>query len=581
MKKIKFLLLTLLFFNSLSFAQNTITWYRIMGESTLPGFDPTATTNIVKFGYYNINPSNTTDQDIWYPNANNWQVANWFGSGGGTTNVTYNIQVAAGACNAAILELSPELYGAVHSTLTFAQAGAPPIGNYPDIGVNSTDYVDWAAWQMAVKLASLTGGAVRAKGPQYWINKPILVEKFSQDIIIDGGFSDIRFVETPAPTGQPPKPYFGRKYLGAVNNNSADWNSPMANKLDPNNTSQVQADQMATASFTIKNFKFETRNLNIGQSQLNSNKGFDLGPSTNSYYFNIKTMGLRGNIHLKYATKTIIENCFCDNNERLNCWDINYGDWQGATAVNSSSNFTTIFSCRTSGSRRWSPNCVDPLTNNLNHNFVRIRGAYGTYIKDCVFEGTGAVNAIYFDYAGNIKARDLTMVNTHSEGACYDNNGATNVGVPFRHGGGNNINGALVNVSMYGGMVNIDKVYSQHPSYLVMVRPPDPPTPLNPNDLPGANQYPIISLSNIPFFYRSTQPPTYGNRLFMSLWPTSWIFNNNDGIPNGLFADNANDIQGWFWTGQLPGGINVQNAPQPCGGINCGPNRYYYTAIPR
>lgn len=580
MKKIKFLLLILLFFNSLSFAQNTITWYRIMGESTLPGFDPTATTNIVKFGYYNINPTNTTDQDVWYPNANNWQVANWFGSGGGTTNITYNIQVAAGACNAAILELSPELYGAVHSNATLTAAN---IGQYPNIGAVVGDYVDWAAWQLAVKLASLTGGAVRAKGPQYWINKPIFVEKFSKDLVIDGGFSDIRFTRpnTP-PLGTPPTPYFARKYNGSTNDIPADWNAPVATKLNAaSNANQVEAEQMATASFTIKNFKLEIRSLShlpfTTPATLLSDRGFDLGPSTGSHYLNVRTNGLRGNIHLKFATKTIIENCFCDNNERLVCWNIDYGDWQGATPINSASNFTTMLSCRATGSRRHTAGgCTDPLTNDLDHNLVKIRGAYGTNIKDCVFEGPEFVNAIYFDYAGNIKARDLTITNTHYEPDCPN-------GITYRWGGGNNINGAFVNVSMYGGIVNIDKFYSQHESYMVMVRPPSPATPTNLNDLPGASNIPVISISNVPWALRSAVPAQYAGKFFMTLWPTSWIFSNNDGgLTTGLYATSQNDVQSWFFNGPVGlGGPNTQILPTPCGAIPCGANRYFYYSIPR
>lgn len=521
MKKIKFLLLMLLFFNSLSFAQTTITWYRIMAESTLP-VNPTLTTNVVRFGYYNINPSLTSDQNIWGPGATNWSSASLFGAGGGGTNVTYNITIPN--CTAAVLDLSPELFGAIHQNLTFAQQGRNQAyinTNYPGIGATVNDYVDWAAWQMAVRLATTIGGGVKAKGPYYFLgNKRIFIARDAEDFQIDGNgcmmYSDVN------------GGVFNRMY-------NTDWTNPDGNSA---NINQTTAESMSEVSFTIKNFRFYP--LPSGPNNRNQS-GVDAGPSKNAYYLNLQSASIGRTLYLRFARNTLVQNCYATA-ALLNAFVCDRGYWQGATSTNSSSDNTVFSSCRTFN-RDGNPGL--PTWNSFH-----IIGASGVSIENCIVEGGNVNCAIFYDYDGNPNAKDLTIRNTHFE-----------CDVPIAASGNRYAQVAILSIEMNGGIVTIDKMNSQYAAIVVQVNAPNPAPP------PGASLPLNVSISNISWVVKAN------NLLFRNFYNlTSWTLVNNDGL---LYANAGNTIASWF---DATGGAFV---PQPCGAPGCGPNRYYYVSIPR
>lgn len=76
--------------------------------------------------------------------------------------------------------ISPDDYGATHSTQTFAGAGLNQSyinANYPGVGAVTTDIIDWAAWQMAINVAVSTGKMLMSYG-SYYINHTIKIPKY-------------------------------------------------------------------------------------------------------------------------------------------------------------------------------------------------------------------------------------------------------------------------------------------------------------------------------------------------------------------------------------------------------------------
>jgi len=79
----QFLLIALLLVSLTSFGQKTITWYRVTNDTSVLNYNPFGTGNIIKTGYYNINP-NTGDQYRYIGNTS-WIKDSLFK--GGTTTI--------------------------------------------------------------------------------------------------------------------------------------------------------------------------------------------------------------------------------------------------------------------------------------------------------------------------------------------------------------------------------------------------------------------------------------------------------------------------------------------------------------
>ena len=152
---------------SFGFAQKTITWYRVTSDTaSVLNYNPFTTGNVIKMTYYNINP--ITGVQMKYTGNNVWTPDSLFTSKNSSSIPTTT-------------DYSPDQFGAVHALTTFAQLGfsQEKVNQlYPGLGLTTADYVDWAAWQMAVTTVTKNGGGIKALGGVYYLGPtPLTVEK--------------------------------------------------------------------------------------------------------------------------------------------------------------------------------------------------------------------------------------------------------------------------------------------------------------------------------------------------------------------------------------------------------------------
>jgi hypothetical protein len=382
MLKLKSLLVLLfiLWSNSI-FAQKTISWYRITVDTNQLDYNPFSGSNTIKMGYYNINPK--TGQEHRHVGNGVWVEDSLFRDE--SSNVINNNSV----------QYSPEQFGAVRQNVTFAQLGISQSTintNYPGTGATVADNVDWAAWQMAVKSATLNGGSVKARGGIYYIgSKSITLEKYSKFFEIDGSYAKLISTGT--------APIFSR----------------------PSPTDNGDANTMVDLRCTFKNLVLKGTSSQIG---------IDIGPSYGAYYQNIMGETLFEAIHLRFALRTTVDNCFATN--CVNGWVADKGNWAGATNFNSQSNHTTFRSCRYFGN---------------GDVAIKIIAASGCVVEDCIVEGFQVRVGVEMDGQSSTVVKDFTIRNTHFE--CT--NGATE---------------ACIKVRMHSGIVTIEKVYGQYAAIL-------------------------------------------------------------------------------------------------------------------
>jgi hypothetical protein len=379
----KLILSCLLTLVSLSvFSQNTITWYRVTSDSSNLNYNPFVG-NTIKTSYYNINPK--TGEQKRYIGNSIWVVDSLFAQK--STPVT---------SNSISLDYSPEQFGAVNSNITFAQKGIDQTTvdlTYPGIGANTSDNIDWAAWQMAVKMATTNGGSVKAKGGIYYIgSKPIYIEKYAKNFQIDGNYCKV--------ISTSPSSIFTR--------------------ISPSSNSDAQT--MVELKLTFKNITLRGNSSQIG---------IDFGPSYGAVYENIIGENLMECIHLRFALRTIISNCFSTNSNIG--WVADKGNWSGASNSNSQSNHTTFTSCRYFGAG----DCA-----------FKIIASSGCVVENCIIEGQSVRAGIDFDGNGSTVVKDFSVRNIHFE--CT--------------GGASE---SIIKIRMHSGIATVDKVYAIYSSILV------------------------------------------------------------------------------------------------------------------
>lgn len=374
------ILLTLL--TTTLYSQTQINWYRVITDTITPTYNPYTSTNTIKMGYINVNPK--TGLQHRYIGDNVWREETIFTSQPGVLVV-----------NSSGVEYTPEQFGAIKLNQTFAQRGITQDtinARYPGMGFTTSDFVDWAAWQMAVKQASLNGGGVRAKGGTYYVGtKSIILEKYSKYFQIDGGYSKLISTGT----------------------------APIFSRPSPNDNSD--ANLMVDLRCTFRNLVLKGTTSQIG---------IDIGPSYGAYYQNIIGETLGECIHLRFALRTTVDNCFATN--CVTGWVADRGNWPGVGTANAQSNHTTFKSCRYFGSGDAAFKIID---------------ASGVVVEDCIIEGSQVRAGIDFDGLSATVVKDFTVRNTHFE--CT--NGATE---------------AFIKVRMHSGIVTIDKVFGQYAAIL-------------------------------------------------------------------------------------------------------------------
>jgi len=439
MKKLSLLILILLISTFVE-AQRTINWYRVTADTAQLNYNPSATLNTIKMSYYNINP--ITGEQYRHTGNGVWVQDSVFKVGTTEIDLTGNAT-----------DWAPEQFGAINANLTFYQKGISQTmitSLYPGIGATPSDNVDWAAWQMAIKMATTNGGSVKAKGGTYYLGaRQLIIEKYAKGFQLDGNYAklistgDVSIISSPTPSG------------------NGDANIIVERK------------------FTIKNIYLQGTSTQIG---------IDLGPSYGAVYENIFGISLDEVIHLRFALRTTIENCFSTNCNRG--WIVDKGNWSGANNSNSQSNHTTIRSCRYFGS---------------GDVAIGIYAASGCVVEDCIIEGGSVRVGIDVDGNSSTVVKDITIRNTHFE--CQ--NGATE---------------AFIKIRLGGGIATIDKVFGQYASILI--------------DAGATSGYLNVVLSNVPYWVFK------GGKAFNNAGGVSWVFLYND---NSLFTTSpSTTVPTWF-----------------------------------
>jgi hypothetical protein len=207
-----------------------------------------------------------------------------------------------------------------------------------------------------------------------------------------------------------------------------------------------------SAALLMTNSRYEINNIYL---QGSSNQiGLDLGPSYGSSYCGVWGDGLKEVIHLRFALRTKVDNCFAIN--CVNGFIADIGNWTGANNSNSQSNHTTFINCR----------CYMPANGQVAFG---IYGCSGAVIEDCIIEGHTVTNGIFFDSQNSTVVRDCTVRNVHFE-CVY---GASN---------------AFIKAHIGAGIFTLDKAYGQYAATLL--------------DVSTITDFAVAKISNIPWWVR-------------------------------------------------------------------------------
>lgn len=541
-----FIVLITILFTTLNInAQPTvIDWYRITAQNPPLNYNPTVTTNTFKLGYYNINPS-TGQQNIWNPDVGSWQPGTLFATGGGTntTNVNYNFTNSTFTGD---LDYSPEQFGAVHAPQRFVDvysgAALTNILNYYNTQLNSqtnypwlnwiggnvlsTDYIDWAAWQLCVKkiyeYGARSGFGIKASGPEYYIgNRSIIFPPIdyatlnagSPNITISGNYSKIISLGVTKPT--------------------------FANAIFFRRTSNITNGSW-TGGSSMQNLSYIS-NLTLQGTQ--NDIGISIGPTYGAVYQGITGQNLKTVIYLKFALRTIIENC-----QAMNCKNgffVGFGDWGGSgNLTDAQSNHTTITNCR----------YYNTGTGDTAFAFLSVSGCV---IKNCVIEANAISVGIHCNNFQVSTVKDFGIENVEF-----------NINTPPTVG--------AINVRSNDMLVTISNVRSQKPA--IMVRAIRQAPGINPFGSPwspagGNTRYRISNTSR----WVGVNVGGVTKYFHDELNTNRWRFDNNEAP---LFGSSNVEIQNWFITpplGYVPNLCTiVPNVPAGCGG-----QTYTYYPIPR
>lgn len=231
-----------------------------------------------------------------------------------------------------VARISPDWFGAVNIQKT--KAGLSPtfrnlgydeeiirkryFSYIPDISLDDTP--DWAALQLACRLMERGWDSVILSSENYYINRGIQLPETKKNnetrhFIIDGNGAEIY------QTGQEAITFFN---------------------------TMPRTQKMSQDIFTAR--RFTIRNLSIyGKAPAGSgSKGIAIGGAFHSLIEDVVCTTLDTGIVLRHAMSTVIRRC-----NSVNCFSVSYfmgsgaGVWEGASAINSSSNQSQIVSSRT------------------------------------------------------------------------------------------------------------------------------------------------------------------------------------------------------------------------------------------
>jgi hypothetical protein len=226
-------------------------------------------------------------------------------------------------------------------------------------------------------------------------------------------------------------------YKLTINGYGAKWNFRSTStkglyRQTPVNNKEA-LDYYTTAQFIIEGVEFTG---NTGMIAL------DLGASYMSAYRDLKFNSFKTAIHLRFALRTIIDNCMATN--CMNGFLVDIGNWPDAsyTSSNSQSNQTTISNSRVQYQ----------IAGGSGNTAIGVYGCSGVVVENCIVEGAKYKRAIEKDFKMCPNDKDFTARNLHLEGI-YGNAGA---------GSGE----AYIYIRLVG-VADIDGVYSQYSGCLV------------------------------------------------------------------------------------------------------------------
>ncbi len=344
---------------------------------------------------------------------------------------------------------------------------------------NGTD--DTVNLQNAINLAKSTGRPIALAG-NYKISNSLTIAKDHYNLIIYGNWSKIQ----------------------ALNSNF----STFIKRTAP--TDNGDANVMISAKYALYNLYFSGYSNQIG---------LDLGPTYGSEYKCIWGDSLKEVIHLRFALRTTIDNCFAIN--CLNGFIVDMGNWTGADNANSQSNHTIITNCRV----------YMPPNGQVGYG---IYAASGCAVRDSIIEGFIVTKGIDFDGKNSNVVKDFTIFNTHFE--CV--NGATE---------------AFIKIRLAGGVVTIDKCFGQHAALFL--------------DASSTSGLGFVDISYIPWWVPK-------NGKYFTTSNISLNFKYNEAFYDDSYTKAGNPgINPSFWNGTAPRlfGLNGND------GYHC----YTVTRIPR
>lgn len=207
--------------------------------------------------------------------------------------------------------LSPEAFGATHSTDTFADRGfnqAYIDANYPGIGAVTTDIIDWAAIQKCYYLAGSQNAVIMFSPYQYRVNKPITLPKFPSKIKTIGNLA--RIVTT--------------------NNNAFN----IFGMQVPDNQDEAET-IISNAVIFIDDLIIEG---DVNQT------GFYLNCATNVEMNNCYVYNTGSGIMCKFLLNAVFNKCFAWNN--INGIGFLPSTWTGSTSSLASNHMTVLNNCQ-------------------------------------------------------------------------------------------------------------------------------------------------------------------------------------------------------------------------------------------
>ena len=282
--------------------------------------------------------------------------------------------------------IDPDDFGAVHSNLTFVEAGINQEElnrNFFGIGATLNDPVDWGAWQMAIQEAALSGRMILAAGDYYIRDKQILFPKYFRSVTIQGASC----------------------YLHV----SGGGGSPLFFRPAPSDNSD--ANQMINSFVRLEGIQAGNRDSFVNRI------AFDLGPTYNSIYRGIDCFNMAEAVHLRFALNTEIDMCTATN--CLRGWTADMGNWKGASNSNSQSNHTTFNHCRFYAAEQ-------------SDYAFGVYASSGCTVSNCIIEGEQVRVGCDFNAKGSPVVKDFLVTNVHFEAV----NGAKEAFIRLRMQGG-------------------------------------------------------------------------------------------------------------------------------------------------